>query len=73
MQLELTVSGKRYVVTRGTDHPEHYMYVQDDGRTFFLGVWVPGTTTQGSVKEMVREWLIRRSVDKRVQLATRLP
>lgn len=57
---EITHAGRRATVRRGDAHPEQYLYIDCDGKTFFLGVLEPGMT-RGDVKRMAVEWMDRRA------------
>lgn len=55
----VTYERQTAAVRRGTGHPDQYLYVECDGRTYFLGVLEPGMT-RGDVKRLALEWLKRR-------------
>lgn len=54
--LDVRVGDRVATVRRSTRHPEYYLYIDVDGKTFFLGVLEEGMT-RGDVKRMAAKWL----------------
>lgn len=54
--LEVTVGGRHAVVRKNETHPDAYLFIDIDGKRFFLGVLVPGMTRR-DVRTMATRWL----------------
>ena len=55
-ELVIEDGGRRATVRRGADHPEQYLYLEVEDRTYFLAVLEPGMT-RGDVRRIAVEWL----------------
>lgn len=57
--LEVRYRGGRAIVRKNDGHPEEHLWIDVDGRTFFLGILEKGMT-RGDVKRMALAWLEAR-------------
>jgi hypothetical protein len=57
-QLEVTHAGRRAIVTKNDAHPEYYLWIDVDGKRFFLGV-LEKHMMRGDVKRMAERFLER--------------
>lgn len=57
--LEVRVGDRVATVRRSERHPEYYLYIEVDEKTFFLGVLENGMT-RGDVKRMAAQWITRK-------------
>lgn len=55
-RLEVTHRGRRAIVRKNHKHPENYLWIDVDGKTFFLGV-LERDMTRGDVRQLARAWL----------------
>lgn len=57
-QLEVFAADRRAVVEKNVGHPEGYLWIRVDAKTFFLGV-LEKNMTRGDVRKMAATWLER--------------
>ena len=48
--------GIQACVRKNAEHPEQHLWIDIDGKTYFLGVLVPGMTRR-KVPSMAKRWL----------------
>ena len=54
--LEVVHAGRRAIVTQNDEHPERYLWIDVDGKHFFLGV-LERHMKRGDVRRMALTWL----------------
>lgn len=57
-QLEVFAADRRAVVEKNVGHPEGYLWIRVDGKTFFLGV-LEKNMSRRDVRAMATAWLER--------------
>lgn len=54
--IEIDWRGQPVVVRRNDKHPEEHLWIDIEGKTFFLGILTPGMTRR-EVRALAEKWL----------------